>query len=127
MAFALKNRIFCLIVSIVASFPLVVGGGLHLLSGCTHRNHSVADHDHEDSCCSHDHDSPSEPEKSQQLPSEDEHCVVCDFLAIPQTVTTTLVWHPEILCTEKHDVLFPSCFVRVYRNFEYGRAPPCFG
>ena len=122
-----KNRLFCLLLSLVALCPLVAGDCLHLFFACPDKNCSSREfHDENHENCSHDHSADHQNQAPAPVTPEKASCFICKFLAIPRVTVTIVGWLPETSCLENLDVVFLSFDVTIYQNFELGRAPPLF-
>ena len=106
-----------LFVIVLATMPLLFGNAFHLLVPSAHV--SSRDDGQQSACCAHDG-----PNESDSLPTPEDSCLVCDFLAMPGNVAPAVDSHCVLDLVERHEPEPVRLFVVLYRPFEPGRAPP---
>ena len=100
----------------LAIMPILLGNTFHCLVPGTHGSHSSGG---PFSCCSHNAE-----HESHSLPTTEDSCSICDFLAMPSDVTRPVAWDCVLDLVERREPEPVQAFVVLYRPFEPGRAPP---
>ena len=105
-----------LFVIALAVMPLLFGNAFHCLVPGAHASHHNGEHP---ACCAHDG-----ANGSDSLPTPEDSCLVCDFLAMPGNVAPAVDGHCVLDLVERHEPEPVRLFVVLYCPFEPGRAPP---
>ena len=100
----------------LAIMPLLFGNAFHYLVPDAHGFLHSSEHL---PCCSHE-----EKSENNSLPTPEDACLVCDFLAMPLDVARLVAWNCVLDLVEHHESEPVQVFVVLYRPFEPGRAPP---
>ena len=114
MSFSVTYKRTVLFVIALAIIPLLFGNAFHYLFPGSHVSDGGAT-----SCCAHD-----EENDHDSLPTPEESCLVCDFLAMPCDVVPVVTGNCILDLVERRESEPVQVSVVLYRPFEPGRAPP---